>query len=186
MPKVCRSVYLGAALALVAACALRALHTAFVVPAYAELWHAMAFSFAREGKLEDARAIVSELVERSPRNSDFLVSWGTLEMQAGRHAAAAAALQRAIDVDPSLTSPEQGALAYTNLGHALLRLDDGRAAEATAAFERAAALAPPDDPRPRCSLCLARAQRMIETDGDAGAWREDAWPPGCAEACGQL
>jgi FkbM family methyltransferase len=86
------------------------------------------------GRLEDAKAIYREVLQRDPGHPDALHLLGVVNTQQGNPAAAAELIQRAIRRHPNAYS------YHVNLGNALWEL--GRADEAVRSFERALELEP--------------------------------------------
>ena len=107
----------------------------------------LADALCRLGRPERAAAVLAEAAQRSPGDSAIEFQLGLTHVLTGDMAGAAAAFKRCTEIRP------RWARAWLDLGKANLKLH--RYPEATAAYERAFALAKPS-PRDRADYDTAR------------------------------
>jgi protein O-GlcNAc transferase len=93
-----------------------------------------AFAHHQAGRLADAEAIYSKILEGNPKHIDCLHLLGVVSLQSGRTDAAIELFDRAIDLNPDFAE------AHNNLGVALQRRGDVE--KALTHWERAATLKP--------------------------------------------
>lgn len=93
-----------------------------------------ALAMARAKRLEEARALYSEICQIDKQDPDAWLMLGAVQGMLGKHAEAADCLRRAIDIQPN--NPQ----AHYNLGVA--SRDQGKFAEAVEAFQAALRLKP--------------------------------------------
>ncbi len=102
-----------------------------VVPMQADAELVLASALRRIGDLEAARALLHPLRQHHPRSAPVWLEWGELCARAGEEAAAARALRRAVELEPTLV---RGWLALAD--HCQATEDARGAAEAYAQYLR--------------------------------------------------
>ena len=139
--------------------------------------YAAACAFWREGRRGEAISRLDESLRRRPDFADALAMGGYMLSECGRSETALRFYRRAVSLDPSLV------VAHLNSGKLLFNLR--RFAEARAAFEMAAELAP-DEADAWCSLAGALRELGHLEDGVEAAHRALALRPHFAEAAVNL
>jgi tetratricopeptide (TPR) repeat protein len=154
---------------------LERLTTSF--PDVARAQYLLAFCRAQTGATEPALASLAKLRELQPKFPGAALLEGQVLARGGKAAEAEAAMKREID---NAANPQVVAEAWIGLG--LLHRDQGKDADAAAAFEQATSLAPAR-PEPYAELAglyvkadqLDKATAVLDRAAEAGAASGPAW-----------